>query len=322
MKLLGLLPLALLLNACQGVALLDPKGPVGAQERDLILMAVGLALLVIIPVLFMVVWFATHYRESNKKATYKPHWEGTVQVETLVWLIPILIIGVLSYLTWVKTTDLDPYKPLPSAERPLHVQVVSLDWNWLFIYPDYGVATLNTLTIPQGVPVTFDLTSATVMTSFFIPDLGSQMYVMAGMTTHLNLLADHPGTFMGHNMEFSGVGYEAMRFPTNSLTKDKFDEWMKAAKSSPATLNLDQFTKLNTPRAGLPATTYASVEPDLFGHVLNLFGGMMGKGTMMGMTGGAMTGDAMKASDSAMPMGQPGDSMKMTESTMPTATSK
>jgi len=161
MKLLGLLPLALLLNACQGVALLDPKGPVGAQERDLILMSIGLALLVIVPVFFMVVWFATHYRETNKKATYKPHWEGTVKVETVVWLVPILIIGVLAYLTWVKTTDLDPYKPLPSAEKALHVQVVSTDWNWLFIYPDYGVASLNTLTIPQGVPVSFDLTSAT-----------------------------------------------------------------------------------------------------------------------------------------------------------------
>ena len=305
---LGLLPLTLLVNSCQQVPLLDPQGPVGTQERDLILMAVGLALLVIIPVFVMVGWFSFRYRESNKKATYKPHWEGTFTFEAVIWLVPVLIIGVLSYLTWVKTTDLDPYKPIPSIERPLHVQVVSLDWNWLFIYPDYDVATVNNLVIPAGAPVTFDFTSSTVMTSFFIPDLGSQMYVMAGMVTHLNLLADHQGTYTGHNMEFSGVGYAAMNFSTNALTKDKFDEWVRGAKASTTAMGLEQFNKLNTPQSGLPAATFAPVEPNLFRHVVDLFGGPMGKGTMKSMTAPAA--------------GQSDDNMKMSATATPTTSTK
>jgi cytochrome o ubiquinol oxidase subunit 2 len=287
LKLLGLLPLTFLVSACQGVALLDPKGPIGAQERDLIYLSVGLGLIILIPVFFMVAWFAFRYRESNTKATYKPHWEGTVSIEVVLWLVPLLIIGVLSYLTWVKTTELDPYRPIPSTERPLHVQVVSLDWNWLFIYPDYNIATMNKLVIPAGVPVTFDMTSATVMTSFFIPDLGSQMYVMAGMVSHLNLLADKPGTFTGHNMEFSGIGYETMHFTTSAVTKDQFASWTNDAKGNGA-LSLDQFNKLNKPQPGLPETTYASVEPNLFLHIVGEFM------DTRGMVKAGTTADSMK----------------------------
>lgn len=271
LKYFALLPLALLVSGCQGIALLDPKGPIAAQQTNLMLMAVGLGLLVIIPVFFMVGWFSLRYRESNKKATYKPHWEGNIKVEAVIWLVPIAIIVVLSYLTWVKTIDLDPYKPIASTEKAIRVQVVSLDWNWLFIYPDENVATLNELTIPAGVPVTFDLTSATVMTSFFIPDLGSQIYAMAGMTTHLNLLSDRPGVYTGYNMGFSGKGYARMNFPTKAVPKEQYAEWLKTAKAGTTTLTLDQFNQLNKPQAGLPAVTYSSVEPDLFGHIVGEF---------------------------------------------------
>jgi len=268
---LGILLFVAMASSCQGVALLDPQGPIAAQERDLILMAVGLALIIIVPVFIMVIWFAIRYRETNTKATYKPHWEGNLKLEVLIWLIPILIIGVLSYLTWVKTTDLDPYKPIVSTEKPVHVQVVSLDWNWLFIYPDEQVASLNKLVIPAGAPVTFDLTSATVMSSMFIPELGTQMYVMAGMVTHLNLLSDKPGHYVGHNMEFTGIGYSAMSFAADAVTKGDYATWLQDAKSKGNPLSTDEFNKLNKPQAGLAATTYGSVEPNLFGHIVGEF---------------------------------------------------
>ena len=304
------------LNSCQGVALLDPKGPIGLQERDLILMSVGLGLIILIPVFFMAIWFPLRYRESNKKATYKPHWEGNLGVEAVIWLVPVLIIAVLSYLTWVKTTDLDPYKPIPSVEAPVHVQVVSLDWNWLFIYPDSNVAVMNKLVIPAGVPVTFDLTSATVMTSFFIPELGSQMYAMAGMVTHLNLLADHPGVFLGHNVEFSGAGYAGMTFQTTALPKDQFEAWAREAKASANSLNLEEFNKLNTPQIGRAATTFASVEPNLFGHIVGEFMRPMGGGDLM-----KGTGDTKEKVSSDAP-GAMSDGMMMKSSGTPQVISK
>ncbi len=260
-----------LMSACQGVALLDPQGPVGIQIRDLLMIAVGLGFLVVIPVIIMTIWFAVRYRESNTKATYKPHWEGSLKIEAFIWLIPIAIIVVLSYLTWVKTTDLDPYKSIPSSEAPLRVQVVSLDWNWLFLYPDYDIASINKLVIPTGTSVTFDLTSATVMTSFFIPDLGSQMYVMAGMVSHLNLLADNTGTFTGRNMGFSGKGYATMNFPTVAVTTEQFKAWTAEAKASPTPLSQDQFNQLNKPQSNYPVTLYSSVEPDLFNSIVAKF---------------------------------------------------
>lgn len=260
-----------LMSACQGVALLDPQGPIGEQTRDLLLITVGLGFLVVLPVMGMAIWFAIRYREKNQKATYKPHWESSMKIEAVVWIIPIAIIGVLSYLTWVKTIDLDPYKPIPSNQPPLTVQVISLDWNWLFIYPDQNVASINKLVIPTGASVTFDMTSATVMTSFFIPELGSQMYVMAGMVSHLNLMADKPGTFTGRNLGFSGEGYARMNFPTEAVSPDQFQAWVATAKASPVVLSQDQFNQLNKPQSNYPATVYSSVEPDLFNRLVASF---------------------------------------------------
>lgn len=287
----------LLMSSCQGVPLLDPQGPIGTQNRDLLMIAVGLGFLVVIPVIIMTIWFAIRYRETNAKATYKPHWEGSLKIEAVIWLVPIAIIVVLSYLTWVKTTELDPYRPIPSAERPMRVQVISLDWNWLFIYPDYDIASVNKLVIPTGTPVTFDLTSATVMTSFFIPDLGSQMYVMAGMVSHLNLQADKPGTFTGKNMEFSGSGYSQMNFPAVAVSSDQFKAWTTEAKATSAHLTQDQFNQLNKPQSNYPATSYSSVEPGLFDHLVGKFMKTRGNEAMM-----KVTNETMSPGASAMPM--------------------
>ena len=260
-----------LLSGCQGVALLDPKGPVGQGTMNLMVITVVLGLIVIIPVIVMTIWFAIRYRETNTKATYKPHWEGSLKIEAVIWLVPVAIIVVLSYFTWISTIELDPYKPLPSKEQPLRVQVVSTDWNWLFIYPDYEAASLNKLVIPTGVPVIFDMTSASVMTSFFIPDLGSQMYVMAGMVSHLNLMSSHDGTYTGRNMEYSGEGYNSMNFPTKSVSAEQFQAWLQEAKASPKALSVAEFDLLSKPQKDLPDTAFSKVEPKLFDQIVARF---------------------------------------------------
>jgi len=267
----ALAALVLLATGCQGVALLDPQGPVGVETTNLLLIAVGLGVLVVVPVIVMAIWFAIRYRETNTKATYTPHWEGSLKIEAFMWLIPVAIIVVLSYFTWVKTIELDPYKPIASTEAPLKVQVVSLDWNWLFIYPDLNVASVNKLVIPAGTPVTFELTSDTVMTSFFIPELGSQIYVMAGMVTQLNLLADRPGTYTGRNMGYSGFGYAAMNFPTLSVTKDQFNQWLTEAQGTGKVLDLAHYDEVAKPQKNYPVTMYSSVEPGLFRAIVDRF---------------------------------------------------
>jgi len=279
----GLAAVALLLGSCQGVALLDPKGPVGEVNRDLLLIALGLGFLVVIPVIVMTIWFAVRYRESNKSATYKPHWEGSLKIEAVIWLVPIAIIVVLSYLTWVYTISQDPYKPIPSTEKTLHVQVISTDWNWVFLYPDQGVAQVNKLVLPVGVPVTFDMTSAAVMTSLFIPDLGSQMYIMAGMVSHLNLMASHQGTFTGKNMEFSGEGYDKMHFQTVVVAPDAFAQWVDETKAGSSSLSWDLFQQISKPQKDYPVTTWGSYDPDLFTKVVGLFMVDHGDGTRKGL---------------------------------------
>jgi cytochrome o ubiquinol oxidase subunit 2 len=280
---MGSATLALLLSSCQGVALLDPKGPVGEVNRDLLLIALGLGFLVVIPVIAMTIWFALRYRESNKTATYKPHWEGSLKIEAVIWLVPIAIIVVLSYLTWVYTTSQDPYKPIASTEKPLHVQVISTDWNWVFLYPEQGVAQVNKLVLPVGVPVTFDMTSAAVMSSLFIPDLGSQMYIMAGMVSHLNLLASKPGTFTGKNMEYSGSGYNKMHFQTLAVSSDEFAKWVAETKASTSTLSWDQFRDVSKPREDYPVTSWGSYDPQIFNKVVGLFMVQNGDGTSKGL---------------------------------------
>lgn len=292
LSILGLSLAAFFLNSCANAALLQPKGPVGHEEKFLILTAIGLMLIVIVPVFVMVVLFSVRYRASNKKATFRPEWEFSKKIEIVIWAVPVAIVAILAWLTVTKTAELDPYKPLASASAPLHVQVVSLDWNWLFIYPDYDLATVNQLVVPSGVPISFDLTSATVMTSFFIPRLGSQMYAMAGMTTHLNLLASEPGTYRGQNQEFSGEGYESMHFPVLAEPTRDFETWTKEAKGAGKALDLAAYEALSAPKAGYPATIYSSVAPGLFERIVGQYrdwaggeGGMVGGGAQSGAMG-------------------------------------
>lgn len=264
------------LSSCNDMIVLNSKGPIGNEESFLIKTAFILMLIVVLPVFVMVIWFSIRYRANNKQATYKPNWAHSGKVEWVIWIVPITIVAILSYLTWVKTHELDPYKPIQSDVKPVRVEVVSTDWNWLFIYPDYNIAVVNHLVFPANTPLSFKLTSASVMTSFFIPQLGSQIYAMAGMQTELNLMADHKGTYLGQNIEYSGNGYVDMHFDAVATSQKEFEDWVTNAKQSPEQMSLATFNKFSEPNSNYPMTTYSSVAPELFNHIMMEFMGWMG----------------------------------------------
>lgn len=269
---------ATLLGGCSTILLFDPKGPIGAAERFVIVAAILLMLIVVIPVFIMAFWFPRKYRASNIESTYMPKWSHSAKIEFFMWAVPFAIVAVLAILAWTSTHSLDPYRPIPSAEKPVNIQAVCLDWKWLFIYPDQNVATVNQITFPVNVPVSFKITSDTVMASFFIPQLGSQIYAMAGMQTRLHLLADQPGSYAGHNQQFTGRGYADMHFKANAVSIEEFQSWVQKIRQSPEKLDLERYEKLAKPSAGYhPVTYFSSVKPGLFEHILNKYNPMPGK---------------------------------------------
>lgn len=267
----------LLLSGCN-MALLDPKGAVGMQERSLILTALGLMLIVVIPVICMTIWFAWRYRASNKAATYKPDWSHSNKVEAVVWGIPCVIILILGTLTWVTTHNLDPRQPLNDQVKPLEIQVVSLDWKWLFIYPEQGIATVNEISFPVDVPVHFKVTSGSVMNSFFIPQLGSQIYAMAGMRNQLNLIANEPGVYRGISANYSGHGFSGMKFNAIATSPQEFEHWVAKVKQSSLTLQMADYQQLTKPTMNHAVAYYGSVKPHLYDDVVALFMDMGSKG--------------------------------------------
>ncbi len=212
--------------------------------------------------------FAWWFRASNTRATYRPHWAFSGRIEILIWSIPLLIIIFLGGMTWISSHDLDPAKPLESASKPTEVQVVSLDWKWLFIYPDQGVAAVNQLVVPAGVPIHFSITSASVMNTFFIPQLGSMIYSMNGMATQLNLQADKPGVFMGMSGHFSGDGFPGMHFETRAVPNEEFDAWVKATKADGPVLDAKTYDQLAEQSLDVKPYTYRAVDDGLFGDVV------------------------------------------------------
>ncbi len=228
-------------------------------------------LAVIVPVILMTLAFAWWFRSSNPHAKRRLDWAYSGPIEVTVWSIPMLVILFLGGIAWVSAHDLDPHEPLAGGSKALEVQVVSLDWKWLFIYPDQGLASVNQLVVPTGVPLRLRLTSATVMNSFFVPQLGSQIYTMAGMTTNLNLRADRPGTFPGLSAQFSGDGFSDMRFDTLAVTHTEFDAWIARTRGSGgATLDQRQYGQLASAARTASPITYSEVEPKLFETILHL----------------------------------------------------
>src|SRR5271167_197268 len=204
---------------------LDPQGPVAVAERQILFDSLGIMLAIVIPVILATLGVAFWFRASNRRASYRPDFVYSGRIEVLVWSIPLMTVLLVGGVAWVGSHDLDPRKPIASAATPLSIQVVSLDWKWLFIYPDQGIATVNQLTIPVGTPVSFELTSTGVMNSFFVPQLGGQIYTMAGMTTRLQLQADHAGTYRGLSANFSGDGFADMRFAADAVSAGEFEQW-------------------------------------------------------------------------------------------------
>src|SRR5215471_16974502 len=262
-----LISAALLLASCQGV--LDPQGPIAAAERLLLINSTAIMLVVVIPVIVATLAFAWWYRASNTHATRSLDESYESRVEFVTWSIPALTVILLGGVIWIGSHQLDPRAPIPGKSDPLRVDVVALDWKWLFIYPDHGVATVNQLVIPSGTPVEFRLTSATVMNSFFVPQLGSQIYTMGGMTTHLNLLADKPGEYPGFSAMFSGDGFSDMRFIAKAVPADDFDAWLEQVRGTGSALDNAGYAQLAKPSKAVPPTTYRSVEPNLFKRILD-----------------------------------------------------
>jgi cytochrome o ubiquinol oxidase subunit II len=275
-RLLLLLPAALLAG-CETVVL-NPSGDIAAQQGNLIMMSTLLMLLIIVPVIALTVLFAWRYRQTNKAAEYDPEWDHSTKLEIVIWGAPILIIIALGLLTWFSTHRLDPYKPLeridasrplPADAKPLEIQVVSMDWKWLFIYPEQGVASVNKLVTPIDVPIRFKLTSSTVMNSFYIPALAGQIYTMAGMETKLHAVMNKPGVYDGFSANYSGDGFSQMRFKYHGVTAEEFDEWVKTAKADDKVLSRVAYLELDKPSQQVPSHEFGKIEPELFDAIVN-----------------------------------------------------
>ncbi|MDB5225484.1 MAG: ubiquinol oxidase, subunit [Candidatus Adlerbacteria bacterium] len=249
---------------------LDPKGVIALAERGLMFQALGFMLIVAIPVYFLLFFFAYKYRASNKKAKYSPNWEHGRMEELVWWVIPLEVVLVLGALTWGSTHELHPPKPLAGGD-PLIIQVVALDWKWLFIYPEQGIATVNYLHMPVNRPVEFRITSDAPMNSFWIPQLGGQIYAMTGMVTALNLMATEPGAYAGASANYSGEGFATMKFTAWAVTPEEFDAWVGRIKASPETLSWEKYKELVEPSSSVPQTFYAAIAPGLFDSVLMQF---------------------------------------------------
>lgn len=251
------------LAACSG-GVLDPLGPVGANDATILIDALAIMLAIVIPTILLAFWMAWHYRASNTKAEYLPYWSYSGRIEAVVWSIPILTIMFIGGVIWIGSYELDPFKPLPSKSPPLEVQVVSLDWKWLFIYPQQGIATVNQLVVPAGRPVHFSITSASVFNVFFIPRLGSMIYAMPGMVSQLSLQADRPAMIFGQSSHFSGDGFSDMQFQVRSVPDAQFAAWVQSVRQGSQTLDRASYAVLARQSQKVKPFTYAGVAPQLF----------------------------------------------------------
>ncbi len=292
-KVLLMVGLALILSGGgeNGISFMFPFGTVAAHQRDWFFWVVGLVAIVVLPTLVLVPGFAWRYRRTNKKAAYRPDWAFSWPLEFAIWGIPCLIVGALAFLIISQETRFDPYAAIPSDQSPLEVQVVALNWKWLFIYPEQHIATVGQLVMPQGRTVSFRLTSDATMQSFFIPALGSQIYAMAGMVTQLHLRADKPGTLLGENTQFNGTGFSGDKFTVSVVSPDAFASWVAVTGKDGPALGADSYQTLQSDRSvtrdgadfHLPpsgAQAYASVQPGLFDSVVSKYrAGVMPQGS-------------------------------------------
>jgi len=270
LKILPVLAIMPFLTGCNWV-LFNSKGSVGVQQGNLIITAILLMLIVVIPAIAMTFLFAWRYRAGNAKARYTPEWAHSTKVEVVVWGVPLIIIVILAIIVWVSTHKLDPYKPLEADKPPLTVEVIATDWKWVFVYPEQQIATVNELVIPVGRPVSFHITSDSTMNTFFIPQLGGQIYAMAGMRTQLHLMANETGNYDGISGNFSGPGFSDMKFIAHATTDSEFDKWVIDVKSKNKNLDFEAFKELALPSEKHPIEYFSTVQTGLFQKIIDQF---------------------------------------------------
>lgn len=250
------------------IAVLEPKGFIGEKERNLIVTASELMLIVVIPVLLMTLFFSWRYREGNEKAKHTPNWEHNAIAEYFWWGIPFIIITCLAVITWKSSYELSPFKSLQSNKKAMTIQAVALQWKWLFIYPEQGIATVNYIEFPVNVPIKFEITADAPMNSFWIPELGGQIYAMPAMKSELNLIANKTGTFKGLSSNISGTGFAGMTFKAKATSQAEFDQWISSVKSGSKGFSLQDYNQLVLPSENNPVSLYVLKDPKLFEEIL------------------------------------------------------
>jgi len=263
------------------IPVLEPRGPIAQKERQLIIVTLLLSLIVVIPVFSLLFAFVWKYRESNTKAKYSPDLDHSRVAETIWWVIPTALITVIGIITWNSSHQLDPYKPLSSSTPPITIQVVALDWKWLFIYPQQNIASVNLVQFPKQTPINFEITADAPMNSFWIPQLAGQIYAMPGMSTQLHLMANASGSFHGSSANISGTGFAGMAFVARSSSASDFQQWVNSVKHSPSRLDQDTYNKLVAPSQNNPISYYASSEAGLYDNVIMKYMGPLAN--MQGM---------------------------------------
>jgi cytochrome o ubiquinol oxidase subunit II len=247
--------------------ILDPQGPIAAANKTILIDSIAIMLAIVLPTIATIFAFAFWFRHSNPRAHYRPDWAHSGRIELVVWSIPALTVILLGGVAWIGAHQLDPAAPVAGTGSPVRIQVVSLDWKWLFIYPDQRIATINTLTVPVGAPLRFGLTSGSVMNVFFIPQLGSMIYTMNGMVTRLNLRADQEGDYQGLSAHFSGDGFPDMMFDVRVVSPLAFPDWVASTARTDQVLNADSYNKLAQQSVETARTTYRLADPELFGKI-------------------------------------------------------
>lgn len=266
--LLLVIPLSVVYQQSSAIAMLNPKGLIALKERNLMFIALSLMLTVVIPVFILTIFISWKYQANRKKAKYTPDWDNHLLIETIWWGFPLAIIVILSIITWNSSKELDPYKPLDATKEALVIQVVALDWKWLFIYPEQNIAAVNFVQFPEQTPIRFEITSDAPMNSFWIPQLGGQIYAMPGMKTQLHLIANEEGNFRGSSANLSGRGFSGMTFTAKSSSQADFDRWVDAIAKSSTSLNLKEYALLAKPSEYHRIVTYSLEDKNLFDWIL------------------------------------------------------
>jgi cytochrome o ubiquinol oxidase subunit 2 len=266
-RVLAMLSASSFAAAGRAEGVLDPQGPIAAADREILINATAIMLVVVIPVIVLILVFAWWYRASNSRAAYQPTWAHSGRIELVVWSIPAMVVLLLAAVAWIGSHDLDPARQLSSDLKPVRIEVVALDWKWLFIYPDLQVASLNQITVPTGVPIEFELTSTNVMNAFWVPQLGSQIATMPGMTTRLNLLAWHAGDYPGLSSNFSGEGFSDMRFVVHAVPAAAFNSWLAVTQVQGRRLDAGVYSQLARSGSDVSIRDYGGVERGLFERI-------------------------------------------------------